>query len=87
VTKQLELGNVEKAVAIQQQMINGMQGHLTWQDGQLEACHRENAELRSQLEEKDRQIQELKKRLEIAERSLAEAREIMDGFTTKPSDD
>lgn len=78
VQESLRLGNVAEAVAIQQGIINGLREHAAWQDGQLDACHRENEDLRHRLAERDRQIDELEGRLTTAEGNLSEARKIID---------
>lgn len=84
VQESLRLGNVAEAVAIQQQIINGLREHAAWQDEQLAACHTENEDLRTRLAERDRQIDELEGRLSAAEGTLAEARRIIDSLRGDP---
>lgn len=84
VQESLRLGNVSEAVAIQQQIINGLRDHAAWQDAQLEAAHQEAAELRARLAERDEKIDELEARLAIAEGNLGEARRIIDTLRGDP---
>lgn len=78
VTESLKLGNVAEAVAVQQQIINGLREHAAWQDARLEEAHAENRELRERLAARDAKVQELEERVTIAEANLAASRAIID---------
>lgn len=78
VTESLKLGNVAEAVAVQQQIINGLREHAAWQDARLEECHQENQELRDRLAARDEKVRELEERVLAAEGSLGVARQIID---------
>lgn len=84
VQESLRLGNVAEAVAIQQQIINGLRDHAAWQDAQLEESHAREQELIRRLAERDQKIDELESRLSIAEGNLSEARRIIDGLRGDP---
>lgn len=78
VTESLKLGNVAEAVAVQQQVINGLRAHAEWADLQLQAKEKRIAELEDRLTARDLKIQELEDRLNVAEDSLNTAKRIID---------
>lgn len=78
VTEALKLGNVSEAVSIQQQIINGLRDHASWQDDQIKARDEKITELEGRLSARDEKIRKLEERVTIAERSLAESRAIID---------
>lgn len=77
VQESLKLGNVAEAVAIQQQIINGLREHASWQDQQLETRDARIQELESRLTERDRKIEELERRLDDAEAALTTAKRLI----------
>jgi chromosome segregation ATPase len=78
VTEALRLGNVADAVAVQQQVINGLRDHAAWQDEQLRSRDAEIVDLRRRLTDRDARIEELEARVDVAERSLSSARAIIE---------
>lgn len=78
VTEALKLGNVAEAVAVQQQIINGLRDHASWQDEQLQAREEKIKQLEERLAARDQRINDLEERVSVAERSLAESRAIID---------
>lgn len=84
VQESLRLGNLAEAVAIQQQVINGLRDHAAWQDAELVKCHAENAALIKRLAERDARIDELEERLGTAEDNLTAARRIIDTLREDP---
>lgn len=78
VTEALRLGNVAEAVAVQQQIINGLRDHAAWADGQIKARDDRIAQLEQRLSDRDVRIEELEQRLDAAEASLRTARGIID---------
>lgn len=77
VQESLKLGNVAEAVAIQQQIINGLREHASWQDAQLEIRDNRVQELENRLAERDRKIEELERRLDDAEEALSTAKRLI----------
>lgn len=84
VQESLRLGNVAEAVAIQQQIINGLREQVAWQDSQLGDARRDNEDLRARLADRDAKIDELERRLGVAEHELKDARRIIDGLRADP---
>lgn len=78
VQESLRLGNLDQAITIQQQVINGLREHAAWQDTQLALRDQRIAELEQRLKERDDQIDALEERLGIAEGNLADARHIIE---------
>lgn len=78
VTEALRLGNLAEAVAIQQQVINGLRDHAVWADEQIKARDAKIADLETRLGDRDAKIEELERRLDIAEDSLKASRTIID---------
>lgn len=77
VQESLRLGNVADAVAVQQQVINGLRDHAAWQDQQLQARDGRIGELERRLAERDRKIEELEQRLGVAEDALSTAKRLI----------
>jgi len=71
VQESLKLGNVSEAVAILNQVINGLREHAAWQDERLEEAHAE-------IRRRDEKIATLEERLNEADGLLAAARKIID---------
>lgn len=77
VQESLRLGNVADAVAVQQQIINGLREHAAWQDEQLAIRDERIVTLEKRLSQRDRKIAELEKRLTDAETSLNTAKRLI----------
>lgn len=82
VVESLRLGNLSEAVAVQQQIINGLREHVAWQSQQLEQAVEREAQLAERLAARDAKIAELEERLTAAENLLDQARKIIDGLKT-----
>lgn len=77
VTEALRLGNVADAVAVQQQIINGLREHASWQDQQLILRDERIVTLEGRLSQRDKKIAELERRLTDAETSLNTAKRLI----------
>ena len=78
VTDALRLGNVADAVAIQQQVINGLRDHAVWADEQIKSRDARIEELEARLASRDERIEELERRLDVAEAAVKDSRLIID---------
>lgn len=78
VAESLKLGNVTEAVAIQQQIINGLRDHAAWQDEQITQRDEKIAQLEGALKARDEKVAELETRVNAAEQEMATARGIID---------
>lgn len=77
VQESLALGNVDKAVAIQQGIIKNLEDHITYQDREIQALRdekdREIRDLRERLRERDEQIDRMESMLMRVRTQLRQA--------------